>query len=233
MPRRDKIVTASVVFATAALAGCSGHLGSFDVDDSPSTKWDNLTALVTFKTPPKSPRPADPIKCPEIVVLEGTSADRVYTTKDAQSNDALRYQFSVLDVARDCRIDGNQISMKVGVDGKILLGPAGAPGSFVAPIRVVIVREIDQVPVFTKLYHIPTAVPAGGTQGIFTLVTEPLNVPYTDEFAIHGYTVKVGFDSALEKKAKDKPQTQQVNATSTPTADGRPHHHHHRDQPQQ
>src|ERR1700678_127426 len=119
MPGRNRIITASALLAASALAGCSGHPGSFDVEDNASTKWDNLTALVTFKTPPKAPRPSDPIKCPEITVLEGTSADRVYTTKDVQSNDALRYQFSVIDVARDCRIDGNQISMKVGVDGKI------------------------------------------------------------------------------------------------------------------
>jgi hypothetical protein len=237
MPRRNRTVTAnsfltaSVFLVAAAVAGC-GHSGSFDVQDSGPTQMNELMARVQFKEPPKKPRPADLIQCPEIVVLEGTSADRVYTA-GSQANDALRYQFSVLDVARDCRIDGSQISMKVGVDGKILLGPAGSPGSFAAPIRVVIVREVDQAPVFSKLYHIPTAVPAGETQGIFTLVTEPLNVPYTSEYAVHGYTIKVGFDSALDKKDKDKAQPQQANAAAVPpTASGRQHRHHRHDQTQ-
>jgi hypothetical protein len=231
MPRRNKTVTAGILFVAAAVAGC-GHSGSFDVQDSAPVKMNELMAAVQFKQPPKKPRPADLIQCPEIVVLEGTSADRVYTA-GSQANDALRYQFSVLDVARDCRVDGNQISMKVGVDGKILLGPAGSPGSFTAPIRVVIVREVDQSPVFSKLYHIPTAVPAGEIQGIFTLVTEPLNVPYTNEYAVHGYTVKVGFDSALDKKGKDKAQPEQANAAAVPPpASGRQHRHHRHDQTQ-
>ena len=213
------------------MAGC-GHSGSFDVPDSAPTQMSELMAHVQFKEPPKKPRPADLIQCPEIIVLEGTSADRVYTA-GSQGNDALRYQFSVLDVARDCRIDGSQISMKVGVDGKILLGPAGSPGNFTAPIRVVIVRDTDQAPVFSKLYHIPTVVPAGESQGAFTLVTEPLNVPYTNEYAVHGYTIKVGFDSALEKKAKDKAQPQQAAAAVVPpTPSGRQHRHHRRDQTQ-
>lgn len=232
MPRRKWSLTATVFLGTGVLAGC-GHIGAFDVEDSGATKVNNLMATVQFKEPPRQPRPTDQIQCPEIVVLEGTSADRVYTPGGPENNATLRYQFSVLDVARDCRIDGDQISMKVGVDGKILIGPAGSTGNYTAPIRVVIVREADQSPVFTKLYHVPTTVTAGETQANFTLVTEPLNVPYSSETAVHGYTVKVGFDSALEKKAKDKAKPQQASATTLPqTANGRPHHHHRRDQSQ-
>jgi hypothetical protein len=234
MPRRNKIVTAGAFLAAAAaVAGCS-HSGSFDVEDSPGTKWNNLVALVQFKTPPQSPRPADPIHCPEIFVLEGTSADRTYKPGTEDGSENLRYQYSITDVARDCRVDGTQMSMKIGVQGKVLLGPAGSPGSFSVPIRVVTVRETDQSATISKLYHVPASVAAGQTDGMFTLVTEPLTLPYT--LGQHDYTIKVGFDSAMEKKKKPEAQAQQASATPQQTAasdSNQPHRHHRRMSPDQ
>jgi len=223
MPRCNKLVTGGALsILAAALAGCGTHAGSFDVDDGASTKFDNLAALVQFKQLPRQPRPTDAVKCPEIVVQEGTTADRVNAGSE-QTNNALRYQFAVEDVARDCIVEGGQLSMKVGVSGKALLGPAGSPGSFSAPVRVVVVRAIDQSPVVTKLYQVPTSVAAGQTQGTFTLVTDPLSVPNSN--AMQDYMIKVGFD-VVEKK-KPNVQAQQVNSTAqSPASSDRPHRHH-------
>jgi hypothetical protein len=228
MPRRYRIVTVGAFLAaTAVVAGCT-HSGSFDVEDSASTKWDALVAVVQFKTPPQGPRPTDPVKCPEIFVLEGTSADRVFKTGSEGSNDALLHQFSINEVARDCQVDNSQIAMKIGVQGKVLMGPAGAPGSFSVPIRVVVVRVTDQSPVISKLYHTQATIASGQTQGDFTLVTEPLSVPYTN--AVHDYTIKVGFDSAVEnsKKKAAAAQTQPANAAAPQQASSGQQHHHHR-----
>jgi hypothetical protein len=233
MPRRNKIVTAGVVLASVTvIAGCS-HSGSFDVEDSAGTKWNNLVALVQFKSPPQAPRPTDPIHCPEIFVLEGTSADRLYKTGTDSGNENLRYQYSITDVARDCRVEGGQMAMKVGVQGKVLLGPAGSPGGFSVPIRVVVIREVDQSPIISKLYHTPATIASDQTDGPFTLVTEPLSLPAGGE---HDYTIKVGFDSAMEKKNKpgSDAQTQQASATpQQPASSDQPHRHHRRMNPDQ
>jgi hypothetical protein len=226
------LATAAVILALPALAGCGAHSGSFDVEDPGSTKMDNLVALVQFKPLPRQPRPTDNIKCPEILVLDGGAADRVYVNNSAEQNNTnVRYQFRVDDVARDCQIDGNQISMKIGVSGRVLLGPAGSPGSFTAPIRLVIVRETDQASVVTKLYQVPGSVPSGETGSMFTLVTDPVTVPATN--AVNDYTIKVGFDVPPDKRPKGAPASPiQQAAARVPNTPGEHHHHRHHDQTQ-
>jgi hypothetical protein len=224
MLRGNKILAIALFFAATSVAGCGSHAGSFDVDDSTGTKWDNLVAMVTFKDKPPQPRPMDAVQCPEIVILNATGAERVYKT-GSDTNDSLRHQFSISDVARDCRVENGQMAMKVGVQGNVLLGPAGGPGNYAASIRLVIVRELDQAVVVSKLYHVPATVAAGQTQGPFTLVTEPLSIAYSN--TVHDYTVKVGFDSSFDKK-KDKSAPAQVQQANAQTSDDKPRRHHRR-----
>ena len=83
------------------------------------------------------------VDCPQIEVQDGTSAVRVYAGAD-QSNANLRYQFSLDNAARECQLADGQLNIKVGVAGRVLVGPAGAPSSFTVPVRVVIRRESDE-----------------------------------------------------------------------------------------
>jgi hypothetical protein len=219
------------ITAISGLAGCSRNTGSFDVDDPTQVKLDNLMALVQFKSLPKQPKPTDPIVCPEISILDGTSADRIYTPGDEQSNATVRYQFSIDDVARDCQVSGGQVAMKVGVAGRVLLGPAGSPGAYPAPIRVAIVNVSDGSLVVSKLYQVPSSVADGQTEAPFTLVTDPLSVPLTGNFK-EDYRIKVGFDSA--GNGKKQPQAEAASTDSSAgtqaSSDTTPRHghHHHR-----
>lgn len=191
-----------VLIAVLGIAGCAKSPGSFDDLDSGGSPLSNLVSLVQLKKPPPSLVPAERVVCPDIVILDGMADDRVYGKGDA-TNANLRYQFSLNDVARDCKIEGNQISLKIGAAGKILLGPVGAPGSFTAPVRIAIVRESDQEPVVSKLYGVPVTVPSGRSEAPFTLVTDQVEIPYTHANAQHDYTIKVGFDAAgNDKRAK-------------------------------
>lgn len=192
----------AVVFAgaLAALGGCSRSPGSFDVGDSGDTKLSNLWSLVQFKPLPQQPEPFAPIKCPEIGIQDGTADDRVYGPGDDRSNANVRYQFSITNFARDCQILNNQYQMKVGVEGRVLLGPAGTPGTYPAPVRVVVVNRADGSATVSKLYQVPAGVPAGQTEGPFTLVTEPLSVPVTSKYSDQDYMIKIGFDSEANGK---------------------------------
>jgi hypothetical protein len=210
-------------------AGCSRNTGSFDVDEPVQSKWDNLMALVEFKPLPKQPKPTDPILCPEIHILDGTSADRIYAPGSEQSNETVRYQFSIDDVVRGCQTNGKQAAMKIGVAGRVLLGPAGSPGTYPAPIRVAIINLSDGTPVVSKLYQVPTTVPDGQTEAPFSLVTEPFSMPKTANFA-ESYTIKVGFDSAGNGKKQSAAETASTDASAQPdSSDSTPtHRHHHR-----
>lgn len=221
---------ALAITTVLALAACSHNTGSFDVDDPTQTKLDNLMALVEFKPLPKQPKPTDPIVCPEIQILDGTSADRIYAPGDEQSNATVRYQFSIDDVVRDCQVSAGQVAMKVGVAGRVLLGPAGSPGDYPAPICVAIVNVSDGSPVVSKLYQVPTGVADGQTEAPFTLVTDPLRVPAVDHFA-QNYTIKVGFDSAGNGKKQPEAKTASTDSSagipaSSDTTPTHGHHHH-------
>ncbi len=207
--RRPRITgTAKFIFAAwaaAALAGCgkSGSIGSFDQPDPNNTITSRFGNLLSFnKLTGKEPAPAkeaERLECPEIVVLDGTAAHRVYN--GAESNENLRYQYSIADVARECIHPGDQIAMKIGVAGQVLLGPAGAPGAFTVPIRIAIVRETDQAPVVSKLYTASVNVIPGQTEAPYTLVTEPMLAPFIQSHTADDYTIKVGIDAEGQKPA--------------------------------
>lgn len=120
----------------------------------------------------------------------------------------MRYQFSLGDVVRECGRQGSQIAIKVGVEGRVLIGPVGAPGSFSAPVRVAIRRESDQKPATSKSYHVAVTVLPGSAGMPFSLVTEPILVPFISPKADEDYTIVVGFDEVVGEptRAARKPQ---------------------------
>lgn len=175
----------------ATLAGCGGGA------DSGSSTLGNLLAFNSPNAPGPAPNAADPKapklqSCPEIEVLDGGAALRVGGPAAA----SVRHQFSMTDVARECQLVGGQLSIKIGVEGNVLLGPAGGPGTFSAPVRVAIRKESDQSIVASRNYRVSASVAGGGAQGPFQLVTEPLTVPLINEYAGDDYAVLVQFGGA-------------------------------------
>lgn len=176
-----------------ALAGCSSLPGFSDKENSPAA---SVLAFGTTTPPPIPAIAANPqldLDCPHVEVLEGTSALRVGAR---EGSSGVRYQYSLGDVARECTVVGNQISIKVGVQGRVLIGPAGAPGTFSVPVRVAVRSEKDQKIIASKLYRASATIPSSDTQTDFTVVSEPLLVPYTRPRADEDYTVLVGFDQS-------------------------------------
>ena len=151
--------------------------------------------LIAFNSP-KAPEPIDMAKlaaatpdkvdCPPIDVFEGGAAQRI------GSGEGLRHQFSIADASRECTVANKQISIRVGVSGRVLAGPAGGAGSFTVPVRVGIKRDSDQKIIASKVYNVPATIPAGQLNTSFALVADPLIVPYTREEANLDYTVMIG-----------------------------------------
>lgn len=146
----------------------------------------NAPQQVAHKIPVK-------VECPAVTVADQGSSVRVYSGAD-HSNDDVRYQYDLGQLARQCAVENGQIAIKVGVSGRVLLGPAGSPGAFTVPILIAVRRESDRKIVASKVYRTSVVVPAGGGQALFTTVSQPLLVPYTREEADQDYTIRVGFD---------------------------------------
>jgi hypothetical protein len=192
------ILAAPVVLG---LAGCGGHLGTFDTPETGGSKLANLLGFKSNDAPAAPGAVVRHIFCPVVVVLEGAAASRAYAgTPPSSAN--LRYQYALDDTARECTLEGDQLAIKIGVAGKVLLGPAGSPGGFSVPVRMAVLRERDNQPIVSKLYHAAVTVAAGETRADFTIVSEPLRVPFIQDHAEDDYTIKVGIDDGA---SADKP----------------------------
>jgi hypothetical protein len=177
--------------ALAALAACnSGPAGSIAPgSDAFSTRLGNLLAFNSMNAPGPAAASAGPrIDCPIIQVEPGASSFRA----GGESASSVRYQIAVGEVARECARQGDKLAVRVGVETNVVLGPAGSPGSYTAPLRIAVVRQSDEAVIVSKTYRVGGAVGASGPSQ-YTLVADALTVPYINERAADDYEVVIGF----------------------------------------
>ena len=119
-----------------------------------------------------------------------------------------RYQVTIGQTARECAALGGVVTMRVGVQGRVLLGPAGGPGQVDVPLRLAVVQEgPEPKPIVSKFARLTVAVPPGQTAVPFVHVEQDLTFPMPRGNLIEAYVVYVGFDPAPakpERKQKTK-----------------------------
>ena len=179
------------------LSGCgAGGTPGFEPASDPGYSLSSLGNILAFNKlfPGSAPLPQTDAKveCPTIEVQDGTSSVRVFSGGD-QSNDQVRYGFSLGETARECSKAGDNLLLKVGVEGRVLLGPAGAPGAFTIPIRIAVRNDATQKVVSSQLNRVGASIPAGGTETAFSYVSEPFTVPFVPH-PDEDYVILVGFD---------------------------------------
>jgi hypothetical protein len=107
----------------------------------------------------------------------------------------LRYQVGIGDTARECKLAGGTVTMRVGVQGRVVLGPAGVPGQIDVPLRLAVVHEgPNPKTIMTKLNRVPVTVPPGDGNVSFTMIEEDISFPMPRAGIIDEYIVYVGFD---------------------------------------
>ena len=73
--------------------------------------------------------------------------------KQAVGND-LRFQATITKTARECTINGGEITARIGIQGRVIAGPAGAPASVQVPLRVAVVQGgVGEKVIATKAYQ--------------------------------------------------------------------------------
>ncbi len=201
-----RALTLALALSAAGLIGGCSTLDSF-MPGAHSVK--DSVPESSGKTPDSEkviglPLTAEELQCPPIEIDEGGAAARV----GGPENASVRYQFAIANTARECApVSTNQFTLKVGVSGRLLIGPAGKPGAYSAPLRVTVHDENAKKDAFTKVYKIEASVPDNG-DAPFSLVTEPIVLPMTRTELADDYTVTVGFGSgkaATPAAPKPKP----------------------------
>jgi len=148
----------------------------------------------------------DDLTCPPVTVRAGASTFKVGAPgKEAAGND-LRYQATISKTARECSINAGQITARIGIQGRVIAGPAGAPPSVQVPLRVAVVQAgIGEKVIATKAYQTTVAMTEDSSVP-FVLVAEDLVYPAPTGAAGESYVFYVGFDpQALKPEPKAKP----------------------------
>jgi hypothetical protein len=153
--------------------------------------------------------PATEVECPGVEVRPGAStlsiAGQGKGTEGGAALD-LRYQGSIVRTARECQVRAGNMTMKIGVEGRLVLGPAGGPGQLDIPLRLAVVHEgTAPKTIITKFVRIPVTVPPDEGRVSFSHIAEDMTFPMPARAVdIDAYVVYVGFDpaGAAEPKAK-------------------------------
>ena len=163
----------------------------------------------TYSTPQSGSNPNTPaeIDCPGVDVRQGASTLSITAPGTDAGPMTTRYQVSIGQTARECAALGGVMTMKVGVQGRVLLGPAGGPGQVDIPLRMAVVQEGPQPKtVLSKFYRLAVAVPPGQASVPFVHVEQDLTFPLPGGALLDAYVVYVGFDPAsLSQKPERKP----------------------------
>jgi hypothetical protein len=190
------------------VAGCSGGTTG-GASSSWSSRFSNMFASANpGVTQPASPTPSAPeVECPGVDIRSGASTLSIAAKAGQATAADLRYQLSFGQTARECAVQGENLAIKVGVQGRVIVGPMGGPGVVEVPLRYAVVREgIQPRTVATKFKRLPVTVAPDQTHVQFVDVEEGISFPLPPATEIHAYVVYVGFDEIGDKDEK-KPKT--------------------------
>lgn len=217
---------AGAILLAMALAGCSsvGNMlgssststsapaGSETASSDTNPQPDAVTNMILGKPAP-GPGPADnpykpdELSCPEVTVRPGTSTLQIGKggAGEVAAMD-LRYQGSLVRFSRECKPSGNLMTMKLGIEGRLIVGPAGGPGQIEVPIRFAVVQEgPSPKTVLSKLVRIPVTIGSNPTVDFTHIdsdVAFPMPRPVT---TLEQYVIYVGFDPTALAPARHQP----------------------------
>jgi hypothetical protein len=133
--------------------------------------------------------------CPEVFVRNGAGTYSLGVQGREAAGADLRYQVTVTDMARECRLSGGQVMASVGIRGRVILGPAGAPPNADVPLRIALVQEgTSPKTIFSKFYQSSVPLPPGQNNVPYNFVAEDVVYPVPRGAAGDSYVFYIGFD---------------------------------------
>lgn len=183
-------ISASAALA-ALLAGCS--MGGLMGNGSSQANANLQNAAATPQSVAQAQTnalPAIATECPPIKVRLGGEAMYYYGSGRTGDAQALQYQGVIDEATRNCVVANGQITVNMGVAGRVLLGPAGRQTSVNAPIRFAVER--DGQAIFSEKYTLPVAITPPAQMSEFVKVVDNVTIPYLGGETI---TIWVGFDT--------------------------------------
>ncbi len=151
---------AAGLIGVLAIAGCSSMFSG-----GSGSSFSDILISGTAAPPPATAGVGDPF-CPPVAVLDGGGTLQVRTGV-----------ISLGQLARECneQADGS-VAVKIGVQGRLVLGAGAAGGRFDVPVRFVVSDGAGNV-IASRVQRAAVAVPAGEGSTLFAVVEEGIVVP--------------------------------------------------------
>jgi hypothetical protein len=214
-------IAALLVLTLSACSGSSSLTGapstSATAPSSPSTldKIEGFFSRSTATSQQSVAGAVQEIDCPLINIRQGASTLTIGPTSrndpDSTNNGAMavKYQGSFVRAARECSLVSGNVVMKIGVQGRIIVGPAGGPGEINVPLRMAVVDETPNKtkPIVSRFVQIPVTIASDNDNPTFTHIEEGVSFPMPND--LENYVVYIGFDplaaQAQQERARPKP----------------------------
>lgn len=151
---------------------------------------------------PAQPQPApspnqpsnDDIDCPQVTVRAGASTYAVGAAGKPAVGNEIRFQASITKMARECIRNGADILARIGIQGRVIAGPAGAPATVDVPLRIAVVQGgVGEKVIASKAYRTTVQMSEDGSVP-FTFVAEDMTYPVPSAAVADSYIFYVGFD---------------------------------------
>jgi hypothetical protein len=187
------------------LAGC----GSSNLFSTSALDLFNTSSKATTGDAEAGTGSATDVECPSMSVRTG-AATLMIGSKPGEGEPSaldLRYQATILRTARECRVNSGVMTMKVGIEGRVITGPAGGPGTIDVPLRIAVVQEgVNPKTITSKFASVQVTVAAAADRVSFTHIDPEISFPMPQPAAnIDAYVVYVGFDPMGAQQEKKKP----------------------------
>jgi hypothetical protein len=193
-------VALALAAAGALLSGCGGGSmfgGSSSSDPSPSIsdRFGQLFGSKSQAVGERAPSPVDnELSCPPVNIRPGASTFAVGLPGKPASGSDLRYQATITRTARDCTQNGGNIIARIGIQGRVITGPAGNPPTVEIPLRVAVVQGgVHEKTIATKVYRTTVTMDESGNVP-FSLVAEDMVYPVPPGATGDTYIFYIGFD---------------------------------------
>jgi hypothetical protein len=194
-------VALALAAAGALLSGCGGGSSIFstpaDSDAIPSI-GDRFNQLFGSKSQSvgEAPPAADgaELDCPVVKIRAGASTYAVATPGKQPVGNDLRYQATITRTARNCTRSSGQIIARIGIQGRVIAGPAGTPATVEIPLRVAVVQAgVHENVMATKVYRTTVSMTEESSVP-FSLVGEDLAYSMPPGATSDSYVFYIGFD---------------------------------------
>ncbi|MHA1158541.1 MAG: hypothetical protein ACTSP2_07330 [Alphaproteobacteria bacterium] len=131
--------------------------------------------------------------CPPVNIRVGSETFQTFESGQDGVQSAIRYQASLGRTARECsRPTPDTMSVKIGLEGRVVAGPKGGAGNVDLPIRIAVIKQSDNKILHSSLYRLTVPVQAPQFSADFSQVFDQVSFTITPQD--QDMIVYIGFD---------------------------------------